>query len=116
MIEAFRGEELEEKDTLTLTLSRRGRGKKSREVTNENGVHKGEFFPPYTGGYFPTSFFLLLSFIFFLRRRRYFFFSYFLGVIGGFPPIAGVIGGQRPPIVWSCYALDYDIIFLGIRR
>jgi len=31
MIEAFRGEELEEKDTLTLTLSRRGRGKKSRE-------------------------------------------------------------------------------------
>jgi len=28
MIEAFRGEELEEKDTLTLTLSRRGRGKK----------------------------------------------------------------------------------------
>ena len=59
---------------------REGEGKKSREVTNEKGVHKGEFFPPYTGGYFPTSFFILLSFIFCLRRRPYFMFSSFWGL------------------------------------
>ncbi len=59
--------------TLTLTLSRQGRGEKK-------GDDKGEFFPPYTGGYFPTSFFILLSFIFCLRRRLSFMFSSFWGL------------------------------------
>jgi len=57
----------------------KGEGKESREVTNEKGVHKGEFFPPYTEGrLFPSvllCFFFCFSpfvfyFLFFSLRRR----------------------------------------------
>jgi len=79
------------------------------------GFIRGNSFPLILVDIFPPVFFFFcLSFFVYVVDRLLCFRLF--GGYRGFPPIAGVIGGRCPPIVWSCYALDYDIIFLGIRR